>query len=198
MKTTSLIVSLGLLCATPFAAARAADEEDHAAHHSAAAATAEPAAPAAHDHGAGKPDALQASMRRVEALMQQILEATDPEQQKVLLGQHLQALVALVAQVRMVGLESCKAPGEPGAEKVDGAANGDMQGEMKAEMKAKMKAEMKAKMKGDAKGDMKCGMMKPGGMMKMHEKVEQRIDMLERLLQQTLEREAVEDSLDRR
>ena len=53
-------------------------------------------------------------------------------------------------------------------------------------------------MKGDAKGDMKCGMMKPGGMMKMHEKVEQRIDMLERLLQQTLEREAVEDSLDRR
>ena len=180
MKTTSLIVSLGLLCATPFAAARAADEEDHAAHHSAA------AAPAAHDHGAGKPDALQASMRRVEALMQQILEATDPEQQKVLLGQHLQALVALVAQVRMVGLESCKAPGEPGAEKVDGAANGDMQGEMKA------------KMKGDAKGDMKCGMMKPGGMMKMHEKVEQRIDMLERLLQQTLEREAVEDSLDRR
>ena len=190
MKTTSLIVSLGLLCATPFAAARAADEEDHAAHHSAVAATAEPAAPAAHDHGAGKPDALQASMRRVEALMQQILEATDPEQQKVLLGQHLQALVALVAQVRMVGLESCKAPGEPGAEKVDGAANGDMQGEMKAEMKAKMK--------GDAKGDMKCGMMKPGGMMKMHEKVEQRIDMLERLLQQTLEREAVEDSLDRR
>jgi len=37
-----------------------------------------------------------------------------------------------------------------------------------------------------------------GGMMKMHKKMEQRIDMLERLLQQTLEREAVEESLDGR
>ena len=33
--------------------------------------------------------------------------------------------------------------------------------------------------------------------LKMHQKMEQRIDMLERLLQQTLEREAVEESLGR-
>ena len=47
-------------------------------------------------------------------------------------------------------------------------------------------------------GDMMGGMMKSGGMMKMHKKMEQRIDMLERLLQQTLEREAVEETLDSR
>lgn len=46
--------------------------------------------------------------------------------------------------------------------------------------------------------DMMGGMMKGGGMMKMHKKMEQRIDLLERLLQQTLEREAVEETLDSR
>jgi hypothetical protein len=40
------------------------------------------------------------------------------------------------------------------------------------------------------------GMMKGGGMMEKHKKVEQRLDMLERLLQQSLEREAVEEALD--
>jgi hypothetical protein len=40
------------------------------------------------------------------------------------------------------------------------------------------------------------GMMKGGGMMEKHKKVEQRLDMLERLLQQSLEREAVEESLE--
>jgi hypothetical protein len=39
-------------------------------------------------------------------------------------------------------------------------------------------------------------MMKGGGMMEKHKKVEQRLDMLERLLQQSLEREAVEEALD--
>lgn len=40
------------------------------------------------------------------------------------------------------------------------------------------------------------GMMKSGGMMEKHKKVEQRLDMLERLLQQSMEREAVEEFLD--
>lgn len=42
------------------------------------------------------------------------------------------------------------------------------------------------------------GMMKGGGMMQKHKQVEDRLDMLERLLQQALEREAVEESLDER
>jgi hypothetical protein len=42
------------------------------------------------------------------------------------------------------------------------------------------------------------GMMKGGGMMEKHKKVEQRLDMLERLLQQAVEREAAEESLDQR
>lgn len=42
------------------------------------------------------------------------------------------------------------------------------------------------------------GMMKGGGMMEKHKQVEQRLEMLERLLQQTMEREAVEETLDER
>lgn len=38
------------------------------------------------------------------------------------------------------------------------------------------------------------GGMKGGGMMKMHEKMDQRVEQLERLLLQMLEREAVEDA----
>jgi len=40
------------------------------------------------------------------------------------------------------------------------------------------------------------GMMKGGGMMEKHKQVEQRLDMLERLLQQSVEREAAEEALD--
>ncbi len=50
----------------------------------------------------------------------------------------------------------------------------------------------------DRKDGTKGGMMKGGGMMKKHKQVEDRLDMLERLLQQTLEREGVEESLDER
>lgn len=42
------------------------------------------------------------------------------------------------------------------------------------------------------------GMMKGGGMMEKHKQVEQRLDMLERLLQQSVEREAAEEALDQR
>jgi hypothetical protein len=42
------------------------------------------------------------------------------------------------------------------------------------------------------------GMMKGGGMMMMHKKVEQRLGMLERLLQQMVERESVEAELGNR
>ena len=42
------------------------------------------------------------------------------------------------------------------------------------------------------------GMMKGGGMMEKHKQVEQRLDMLERLLQQAVEREAMEETLDER
>jgi hypothetical protein len=57
---------------------------------------------------------------------------------------------------------------------------------------AAMKMSMKESAKTDS--DMPGGMMKGGGMM-MHQKVEQRLDMLGRLLQQLIEREAAEAEL---
>jgi len=162
MKASTLLLTLGLICATPVALAQATEEEDHSAHHPPAGDPAEAAAPAEHDHGAGKSDPLQENMQRVEGLMKQIQETADPDRKRALLGEHLQALVGQIKLVR------------------------NQAGGMKAAMK-------KPSEKKD--GDMMGGMMKSGGMMKMHKKMEQRIDMLERLLQQTLEREAVEESL---
>lgn len=56
------------------------------------------------------------------------------------------------------------------------------------------RGEMKMSMKEDAKKDAGGGMMKGGGMMMMHKKVEQRLDMLERVIEQIIEREATEDN----
>ena len=164
MNGFSMLLTLCLACAAPAALAQVTSEEDHSAHHPAADAPAAAAAPAEHDHSAGKPDPAQENMKRIEGLMNQIQESTDPDRKRALLGEHLQALLAQVKLVR--------------------------------DLSAGAKTAMKPTEKKD--GDMMGGMMKGGGMMKMHKKMEQRIDMLERLLQQTLEREAVEESLDRR
>lgn len=164
MKSSFLLLTLGLICVTPVALSQAAEEEDHSAHHPAAGEAAATAPPAEHDHDSGKPDPLQQNMQRIEGLMRQIHEADDPERKRALLGEHLQALLDQMKLIRSQG---------------DG-----------------MKAAKKAPEGKDA--DMMGGMMKSGGMMKMHKKMEQRIDLLERLLQQTLEREAVEEVLDSR
>jgi len=164
MNGFAMLMTLCLACTSPAALAQATSEEDHSAHHPAAGTPAEAAAPAEHDHSAGKRDPAQDNMKRIEGLMKEIQESADPDRKRALLGEHLQALLA---QMKLVRGQN------------DGA-----------------KTAMKPIEKKD--GDMMGGMMKGGGMMKMHKKMEQRIDMLERLLQQTLEREAVEESLDAR
>lgn len=164
MSRFSMLLTLCLTCTAPAALAQVTSEEDHSAHQPATSGPAEAAAPAAHDHGATKPDPAQENMQRIEGLMKQIQESADPDRKRALLGEHLQALLAQMTLVRSQGT-SVKTAAKP-SEKKD--------------------------------GDMMGGMMKGGGMMKMHKKMEQRIDMLERLLQQTLEREAIEESLDER
>ncbi len=141
------------------------DEQDHSAHHPAAGSEPEAAPPAGHDHGTGKASALQENMIKIESLMQQI-QTSDPARKRELLGQHLQALQQ---QMRLV-----------------------------VGQRATMKMSMKEGAKTDS--DTPDGMMKDGGMMKgggmkMHQKVEQRLDMIERLLQQVIEREVVEAEL---
>jgi hypothetical protein len=159
MKSSSLLLALVLVSATPVALAQVTEEEEHSAHHPAADAPAEAVVPAEHDHSAGKPDPAQENMKRIEGLMKQIQESANPDRKRMLLGEHLRALLAQMKLVR-------------GQNEVT-------------------KAAMKPTEKRD--GDMMGGAMKGGGMMKMHKRMEQRIDMLERLLQQTLERQAVEE-----
>jgi hypothetical protein len=164
-------------------AALAQQEEDHSAHHPAAGdeapakgsdeapAQGDEQAAGGHDHGAAaKPSPAGENMAKVEGLMQQIGQTADPAQKRELLRAHLQALRE---QMKLVRSENAGAKmAMMGGGKKDGG--GGMMG-----------------------GDKKGGMM-GGGMMGMHKKVEQRLEMLERVLQQLIERENVEAELDGR
>ena len=167
MKAVPLLIALGLTCAAPLGSAQD-QEQDHSAHHQAQGVAPEATSPVPHEHGS-KPSLLQENMKKIEALMQQIQQTTEPAQKRELLAQHLQAL----------------------RERMHVIAN------QHSDMKMSMKEE------GEKNADNKGGMMKEGGMMgrgmmMMHRKMEQRVQMLERLLQQVIEREAVEASIEQR
>lgn len=141
------------------------EEQDHSAHHPAQGAAPEAAQPSGHEHGTARPSPVQENMKKIEALMQQIQKTTDPGQKRELLAQHLDAMRE---QMRLIRTQHSE-------------------------------AKMSMMEGGKQDGDMMGGMMKEGGMMgggmMMHKKVEQRLDMLERMLQQTIEREAAEASV---
>lgn len=164
MRTSMLIMLAALALAAP--AVLAQEEEDHSAHHPAAAdqasdnaAEGPSSAPAGHDHGAAKSSPVRENMSKVEGLMQQIGQTTDPAQKRALLRAHLQALRE---QMKLVRSES---GGMKMAMKGGGKKSGGMMGE-------------------------------GGGMMGMHKKVEQRLEMLERVLQQLIEHEGIEADLE--
>ena len=163
MKTLPALVGLAFALSAPYAFGQDEDE-DHSAHHPPAVAAPDANAPAAQDRGGAKASPLQDNMKKIEALMQQVREASDPAQKRELLGQHL---AALREQMRLIRAQ---------------------------------RSDMKMSMKEDGKKDTMGGMMKEGGMMRggmmmMHKKVEQRLEMLERLLEQIIEREAAEESV---
>jgi hypothetical protein len=165
MQALSVLIVLALVCVAPVAFAQDG-EQDHSAHHLAKGTEAQAAPPAGHEHGTGKASELQESMMNIEALMQQIRQTSDPATKRELLAQHLQALQL---EMRLV-----------------------------VGQQATMKMSIKESAKMDS--DMPDGMMKGGSMMKgggmmMHKKVEQRLDTIDRLLQQVIEREAVEAEL---
>jgi hypothetical protein len=138
------------------------EEQDHSAHHPAQ--ITEPGAgpTSSHDHDGGKASPVQENMKKIEGLMEQIQAATDPGLKRDLLSQHLQALREQMRLIR----------GPPSDTKMSMKEGGKKDDEMMCEM-------------------MKDGGMMGGGMM-MHKKMGQRVDMLERMLQQLIEREAIE------
>ncbi len=140
----------------------------------------------AHAHGGTKLDAMQKNMKRLQAVMAQLRQATDPGVRKQLLEEHMRGMLQQIRLMRAAAAapnmammesgstaaESAKAPGEAGQHQhaAEPSAPGDQGGA----------------------GKTGGGKMMGGGMMKMHEQVQQRLDMIEQLLEQMLEHGAAE------
>jgi len=171
MKILPLALALSFALGPAVAFAQQ-DADEHAAHHPQDE-TATAASPSERDHAQGSK--LQQNMKKMQALMAQILETDDPKLRSELLQQHLQAMRDQLKMMRkMAGMKMDMKGG-------DGKTDG---------------------MDGDGKGDKKDGMMEgkkggmmSGGMMMMHKKMEQRLDMLEQMLEQIVEHEAAEESI---
>lgn len=120
-------------------------------------------------------------IENIEALMARIVGTAEPDQRRELLARHLGALRDQMKAIRVVAARPAPpadATDDPhAAHRADAAPKTDVPAQEKSGggmMKKKMK----------------------GGMMKKHEQVEQRLDMLERMLQQLIEHEAVERELE--
>jgi len=143
-------------------------KDEHAGHHPAPTTDSGASQTSAEDEAGSKSSPAQENMNKVESLLQQVGKTDDPAQKRQLLGQHLQALRDQLRLMRGEQVPMKKSMKEDGR-KEDGMKEGMMK-----------------------KGDMM------GGMMTMHRKVEQKLDMLERTIQQIVEREVAQDLLEQR
>ena len=138
-------------------------KDDHTSHHPAPTTDSGASQTRSNDQAARKDLPAQEGMKKVEELMRQIQKSDDPVEKRQLLADHLQGLRA---QIRLMRNEH--APMEMSM-KEDGKKEAGMKEEM-----------MKKK-----------GMMH--GMMDMHKNVTQRLDLLERMIEQLVEREAAKN-----
>jgi hypothetical protein len=159
-------VLLALCLASPLTHAQE-DQDEHAGHHPEAAA-AEQATGS--DAPAAGMERMQRNMKRIQGLMKKIHSTDDEAVREDLLKQHLQAMREQIAAMRAMADQ--KGMGMMG--KGGGMAGGE-EGGPRAESKRKE------------------GMR--GGMMRMHKQMENRAGMLEMLIEQMLEREAVQQGL---
>jgi hypothetical protein len=114
------------------------------------------------EKGGDSVQALARNMKKIQDLMKQIQAASGAAEKETLMGEHLRAMREQMRMVLAMG---------PGM-----AMKGGMGGEKPAAQD----------------GPKGGGMMGGGMMMKMHKQMEGRMRMLELMLQQMLEREAVE------
>lgn len=202
MRPTILALTLALSLAG--GAWAQTDEDEHAAHHPKPQLnqSAEPSAPPVAPRAGAAAD-----LRAVEDLMSRIQQTSDSAQRAELLRQHA---LALREQIRAMRAASAKRMAMMGGAKKSGAAGDDPHAAHKA---AAGEGAARAGQPDAADGDDphvaherpsadvregstdekggKKGMM-GGGMMKMHEGVERRLDAIERVLEQLIEREVVE------
>lgn len=180
-RMTIALVFAGLLALGTSAFAQE-DDDEHAGHHPAPEAqspeaqTPETQTPETHTQAPAHP--LSAGFERMRSLIAQAQTAQDPAARQRLLGEHVQAMREQLRAMRA----AAQPPAQPsaqtehdhaGAEATDAVPPADRKG--------------RGMMKG--KGDMMKG---KGAMMGMHRRVEQRLDAIEQMLEQLVEREALE------
>ncbi|MCC7547986.1 MAG: hypothetical protein IT532_09485 [Burkholderiales bacterium] len=194
-RLTVALVVAGLLALGTSAFAQE-DDDEHAGHHPAPEAQSlEVQAPQAQSPEAGTSEAqtpegqaqvpanpLAAGFERMRSLIAQAQTAQDPAARQRLLGEHVQAMREQLRAMRAAAQPPAQPSAQPsaqtehdhaGAEATDAVPPADRKG--------------RGMMKG--KGDMMKG---KGAMMGMHRRVEQRLDAIEQMLEQLVEREALE------
>jgi hypothetical protein len=158
-----------LLIAFLFVFPTASAQDEHADHHPQA------EMPAGQDQELRGAASLEAGMERLEALMAEIRSSQDPAQRSRLLTEHLAALQNQMQLIR--SQRGAKMAMMQGGDKQAAAGDDPHAGHGGS----------------DGGSDAKKGggmMGGKGGMMGMHKKMEGRVDMLERLIEQMIEREA--------
>jgi hypothetical protein len=159
-----------LLIAFLFVFPTASAQDEHAEHHPQA------EVPAGQDQELRGAASLEAGMKRLEALMAEIRSSQSAAQRSRLLAEHLAALQNQMQLIR--SQRGAKMAMMKGGDKQAAAGDDPHAGHGGS---------------GDDVGDTKKGggmMGGKGGMMGMHKKMEGRVDMLERLIEQLIEREA--------
>jgi len=149
--------------------AQAADEEGHAAHHPAAE-EAQTAAMPDNMAGGKKMEKMQEQMKTMRAQMEKIHAAANPQERRKLMEEHMQSM-----------RDGMKTMGEMSG------AKGKM-----GMMDKKKEGEPMMKEGGKEKEGMQMGMM-----MKRHKMMENRLDMMEMMMEQMMEHENAERMMER-
>jgi len=176
-RTFTILVA----CLLAVSVAQAADEEDHAAHHPGA--DQSQAATAQEGKAAGmKMEQMQDQLKKMQDLMAKIHSTGDPKERDKLMQEHMEAMLE--------GMKSMHAMMDKGG----------MMGKKKqrddagAEKDSHQHAE-EASSGGASAGDQGGEMMMGGMMMKMHKQMQKRIDALQKMMEQIIEHEAMEQEM---
>ena len=178
----------GTLSALP---AIAQDKQDeHASHHPQGAA-AQDGAPDAGEH---KGQAMMDNMKKMQELMARIHATTDPAEREALMKEHLKAMREQAKMMHAMADDMGGMMGDKGGMMRDGGGMmGDKDGMMGngGGMMGNESESDKGKPSDGTSSEKKKGMMM-GGMMKMHQMMQKRMGMMQMMIEQMLEREAVE------
>ena len=175
MRAGTLPLLLVLAFSSPLAWS-AEEDEDHSSHHP----EGQENISGAERQGEGS---VHARMKHIEMLMEQIRSSSDATRRGRLLAEHLNAMRDQMKALRKLsaGMKMVMKKGEPRRD-----TDEDEEDEHAAH---------KSGDDGKGGGMKKKMMMEGGGMMGMHKKMEQRVEMLERMLQQLIEHEAEGDAV---